>query len=112
MLIDKRNAPEINDIVTIKLASGEEVIGRMIDRTGETVSIGKPVQIVMQPIGPDKMGLAFHPVLGSVSDLATVQFSLATLAVRPVKTNEDVSRNYISATSGLVQATNIPPIRA
>ena len=112
MLIDKRNAPEINDIVTIKLVSGEEVVGRLTDRTGETISLSKPVQIVMQPISPEKMGLAFHPVLGSVSDLSTVQFTLATLAVRPVKTNDDVTRNYISATTGLVQAANVPPIRA
>ena len=84
----------------------------MTDRTVETITLSKPVQIVMQPIAPDKMGLAFHPMLGSVSDLASMQFSLATLAVRPVKTNDDVTRNYISATTGLVQAANIPTGRA
>lgn len=101
MLIQKSSVIEINDIVTIKLSSGEEIIGKLTEKTTDTISLAKPVQIVMQPIGPKQMGLAFHPVLGSVGEV-TMQFSLANLAIRPVKTGDDVMRNYIQATSGLV----------
>ena len=101
MLIQKSSVIEINDIVTIKLSSGEEIIGKLTEKTIDTISLAKPVQIVMQPIGPKQMGLAFHPVLGSVGEV-TMQFSLANLAIRPVKTGDDVMRNYIQATSGLV----------
>jgi hypothetical protein len=102
MLIEKRNAPEINDIVTIKLASGEEIVGKLTDRTAETVSLAKPVQIIMQPINAQQMGLAFHPVLGSVQEHANVQFAMALLSIRPLKTSEDVIRNYIQATTSLL----------
>ena len=101
MLIQKSSVIEINDIVTIKLSSGEEIIGKLTEKTTDTISLAKPVQIVMQPIGPKQMGLAFHPVLGSVGEV-TMQFSLANLAIRPVRTGDDVMRNYIQATSGLV----------
>ena len=111
MLIQKSNVPEINDIVTIKLSSGEEVVGKLTEKSIDSVYLAKPVQIVMQPVGPKQMGLVFHPVLGSVGD-ATMQFPLVNLAIRPIKTGDDVARNYIQATTGLVtpgQPTLIQP---
>lgn len=104
MLIQKNSAPEINDIVTVKLVSGEEIVGRMTDRTHESIALSKPVQIAMQPVGPGQMGLGFLPVLGSVED-ATLHFQVQNLLIKPVKTGADVSRNYIQATTGLVTAT-------
>lgn len=111
MFIEKRNAPEINDIVTIKLASGEEIIGRLTERTIDSVTLSRPVQIILQQISAKQMGLAFQSVLGSVSDNISMQFSLAQMTIRPVKTSEDVTRNYIQATTGLVPATadQLPP---
>ena len=108
MLIDKRHTPDINDIVTIKLVSGEEIVGRLMDRTGDAILLAKPVQIIMQPVNANQIGLAFQPVLGSVNEHSTMQFSLTLLAIRPIKTNEDVTRNYIQATTGLVAADQMP----
>jgi hypothetical protein len=51
------------------------------------------------------MGLAFQPVLGSISDQVSMQFNTATIAIRPVKTSDVVTRNYIQATTGLVTGT-------
>ena len=100
----KRNSPEINDIVTLKLISGEEIVGKLVQKTADAVFLAKPVQIVMQPVTPKQMGLAFHPVLGSVEH-ETLQFPLAGMAIRPLKTGDDVSRNYLQATTGLVTAS-------
>src|SRR5262245_10913033 len=105
MLIEKRNTPDINDVVTIKLLSGEEIVGKLVEKTIDSVFLAKPVHIVMQPVSAKRMGLAFHPVLGSVRDGITMQFPLTGLAIRPVKTGEDVARNYIQATTGLVAAS-------
>ena len=101
MLIEKRNAPDIGDVITIKLISGEEIIGKLLE-VGESVSIGKPLQIVIQPINATQMGLGFRPVLGSVTETATLRFPLSALTVQPMKTNDDVTRSYIQATTGLV----------
>lgn len=111
MLIDKRNAPELNDIVTIKLASGEEIVGRLVERSADSIYLAKPVMIIMQPINAKEMGLQFHPVLGSVSNDSHVQFSIAMLSIRPVKTGDDVTRNYIQATTGLVTTAQMPVTR-
>lgn len=110
MLIEKRSAPDINDVVTIKLSSGEEIIGKLSEKTVDSIFLAKPVQIMMQPISANQMGLAFHPVLGSASETATIQFPLSGLSIRPVKTSEDVTRNYIQATTGLVTADSIPSL--
>lgn len=110
MLIAKHNNPEINDIVTIKLSSGEEIVGKLTERTIDSVFLAKPVQIIMQPVGPKQMGLAFHPVLGSVGDVV-MQFPLANLTIRPVKTGEDVMRNYIQATTGLLTTDQMPLVQ-
>lgn len=110
MLIEKNTAPRLGDIVTIKLSSGEEIVGKLTERTTETVFLAKPVQIVMQPIAPQKMGLAFHPVLGSTSDTATMQFPLAQMSIWPIRTSDDVMRNYIQATTGLMTADQIPSL--
>jgi hypothetical protein len=111
MLIEKRNAPEINDIVTIKLISGEEIVGRMIDRNSDSISLAKPVTIIVQPISANQMGLAFRPVLGSVGEHVTVPFAFAVMTVRPIKTGDDVVRNYIHATTGLVSADQMPVLQ-
>jgi hypothetical protein len=110
MLIQKSNVPEINDIVTIKLSSGEEIVGKLTEKTIDSVFLAKPVQIIMQPIGPKQMGLAFHPVLGSVGEV-TMQFPLTNLSIRPVKTGADVASNYIQATTGLLTPDQMPLIQ-
>jgi len=104
MLIEKQNAPAPGDIITLKLLSGEEVIGRLVDIIGDTVAIAKPLQIIVQPINATQMGVGLRPLLGSVSETATIQFPLAGLMIRPIKTGDDMSRSYVQATTGLVTA--------
>jgi hypothetical protein len=104
MLIERNNNPVEGDIVTIKLTSGEEIVGKLVARSIDSISLAKPVQISMQPVGPKQVGLAFLPVLGSVAD-ATIQVPLSAMVIRPVKTGEDVRLNYIQATTGIVTAT-------
>jgi hypothetical protein len=110
MLIDKRSAPDIGDVVTIKLASGEEIVGRLQEKIGDTITLAKPLQVIIQPISASQIGLGFRPLLGSVSEAAIVQFPLSTLAIRPIKTGDDVTRNYIQVTTGLVTAEHMPSI--
>jgi hypothetical protein len=102
MLIE--NNPALNDTVTLKLVSGEEIVGKLVARTIDSVSLAKPVQIRIEPVGPKQVALAFMPVLGSVHE-ATIQIPLSALSIRPVKTGDDVARNYLQATTGLVTAT-------
>lgn len=99
------NEPTVGDIVSFKLTSGEEVVGKIIERTIDSVFIAKPVQIVMQQLGPKQVGLAFMPVLGSVSDVMSLRFPFNGMAIRPTRTGDDVIRNYLQATTGILAPT-------
>lgn len=100
MLMEKN--PENNSIVTIKLISGEEIVGKQVDRTIDAVTLAKPIQIGMQQVG-NQMGLGFMPVLGSV-DGDNIKFYFSGMSIRPVKTGKNVEDNYRQATndSGLI----------
>jgi hypothetical protein len=102
MLIEKSSIVAINDIVTVKLISGEEIIGRLLDQSTDTITLGKPVMVALQPVDPHQMGLSFMPVLGSVEPDVTLQIAKLTLTIRPVKTNKTITSKYIEMTSGLI----------
>ena len=95
---------EIGEIVTIKLCSGDEVVGKLVDRNTDGISLAKPIKIAIQPVSQNQVGLAFVPFLGSVSD-ETIVFPYSGMVSRPVRTGDDVRSNYQQATSGLVTAT-------
>jgi hypothetical protein len=102
MLIAK--GVDIGDIVTVKLVSGEEIVGRLQDRTIDSIFLVKPLSIHIEPVSQQEIGLSFAPVLGSVEQETTLQLPLLGLAIRPVKTNADVTANYIRLTTGLMTA--------
>jgi hypothetical protein len=100
MLLEKNNIPAIGEIVTVKLLSGEEIVGKLVERTADSVYLGKPIQIQLQQVSQTQMGITFAPVLASVKD-DTIQVPLIALAIRPLKTGVDVEKNYREATSSI-----------
>jgi hypothetical protein len=100
MLIAK--GVDIGDIVTVKLVSGEEIVGRLQERTIDSIYLVKPLTINIQPVSQQEVGLSFCPVLGSVEQEMTLQLPLHGLSIRPVKTNADVTANYIRLTTSLL----------
>ena len=104
MLVEKRTIVAINDVISVKLVSGEEIVGRLLDQTADSITLAKPVTISLQPVNDKQMGLSFLPVLGSVEPDVTLQIPTAAMAVHPVKTGKSVANSYIQTTSGLVMA--------
>jgi hypothetical protein len=104
MLLEKNNNPSIGEIITVKLFSGEEIVGKLAERTIDSVFLSKPISILMHQTAVNQVGISFGPVLGSVHDV-TLQIPLAAMSIRPVLTGGDVKRNYLQATSGLVTPT-------
>jgi len=102
MLIEKRNLVAINDVITIKLVSGEEIVGKLLEQTDSFISLGKPTTVSLQPVSPQQMGLSFLPVLGSVDPDVTLHIPTSAIAVRPVKSNKSITSSYIQMTSGLL----------
>lgn len=102
MLIQPNQNPEINDVVTVKLVTGEEIVGKLVAQNTDSITLGKPVTVALQPVSASQMGLSFMPVLGSVEPDMALTLAKTAFAVKPVKTGESVRSTYIEMTTGLV----------
>src|SRR3954464_7914636 len=104
MLTEKSSIVAINDVVTVKLLSGEEIVGRLTKLGEGSITLAKPVLITLQPMNQTQMGLAFQPVLGSVEPDTTLTIAETSIAIKPVKTGKQVLGNYIEMTSSIIPA--------
>ena len=88
---------KLNDIVTIKLVGGDEVIGKLTDeRTDSYVEIKKPLVVMMA-----QQGFGLMPFMLTGNPDATVKLDRShVLAV--MKTMEQVSKEYIKQTTGII----------
>lgn len=99
MLIQKPVAEQ--DVVTIRLVSGEEIVGRLTTETDTQITLSKPISIGIQMVAQNQAQLAFSPFMASVDDGGSLTFNKASLVTLPAKTREDVKTSYIRATSSL-----------
>ena len=88
-----------NDIVTLKLVSGEEIIGRLEEKTADSVKIAKPVQIVAS-----QKGMGFAPLCISIDDASTFSFLQIHILFMAI-TRKELEDAYIKATTGIQLAT-------
>jgi len=105
MLIEK-NATE-NDIVAVKLISGEELIGRAIsiptDPSYQLV-LSKPIVLGMQQTQTGELGLGFGPFMLGIEDDAKITLE-ASSYITMVKARDEIKQAYIKSTTGL----EVPP---
>jgi hypothetical protein len=95
------------DIVTLKMATGEEVIGYFTDDNGTDVILRKPV--VPVPTGQGQMGLAPFIMSSSyLDDGESLEFSRAHI-VTSAKTSKQFADVYTQQVSGLDLSTTSKP---
>lgn len=95
----------VGDAVSIRLVSGEEIIGTMKEENVATVTLSRPLTIVMQATGRGEMGLSFGPFMASGPEIVEeVTFSIAALICMPIKTREDVASGYKKTVSPILTA--------
>jgi len=84
------------DTVSFKLSSGEEIVARLEEESGEYFSLKKPMVLIAQ-----KEGLGLAPFMFSVNPDG--KFMLRTDTVSCVaKTQEEISKQYTATTTGIV----------
>jgi hypothetical protein len=93
MLLDKKYND--GDVVTLKLNSGEEVIGRYVGEDMISITLSKPLTIAMTPKGP---GMA--PVLITVDPDSSLTFSKSAITVN-AKCHREIADQYIYQTTGI-----------
>ena len=95
MIIDvKRDG----DVVTLKMSSGEELIGTYKDDDSSTYTIDRPVTLSVGPKG----GPALTPYLMTVSPASTRNLKInKALVVCVANTDKELADQYSSAMSGI-----------
>lgn len=85
-----------DDIVTISLISGQEVLGKFVSEDDDNIVLVQPLTIAMGP-----QGAAFQPFTITGESSGSVWFKSNKL-VSVLKTNNDTVEAYRQATSSLV----------
>jgi hypothetical protein len=90
--------PELNEVMTLKIISGEEIIAKVvgIDNEQGTIQLSSPVSVA-----PGPQGVGLIPSLFTADDSGTI--TLNTNAVTMVaNTSESVRMKYLEATGSIV----------
>lgn len=93
MLFEKKFSD--NDVVSLKLSSGEEIVGRFTKDDLVSITLHKPLMIAMTPKGP-----AMAPVMMTVNPDAGLTFS-KSLVVAIAETDRDIANQYMFQTTGI-----------
>jgi len=93
MLIDKGAA--VGEVVTLKLTSGEELIGKLVEETDAHYKLSRPMVIAMGQQGPGLM-----PYLITVSPDKDIKLSKGTVTV-VAATDKMFADQFIQTTTGI-----------
>jgi hypothetical protein len=91
-----------NDIVTIKLSSGEEIICKVVEDNDNTMIISKPIALVVTPKGAAMTQFLMMQDMNETVELQKDHIVLLT------KANKIASDQYIATTSGIQPASAMP----
>ena len=93
MLIDK--GISVGEVITMKLASGEEVVAKLVEETPEFYKVAKPMVIGMGQQGPGLMPFLFtvHPD----KELTVYKKSISVVAA----TDKQFADQFIQSTTGI-----------
>ena len=101
MLVNPRKK---GDIVTVKLISGEEVVGRWDSKDNSVVKLTKPLMVTMTAEGPAMAPWVFSSdILGAPS----IEINEQTV-VTIVDTHKPFADAYLQGTTGIVGVGTVP----
>ena len=84
-----------NDTVTIKLSSGEEIIGEFIEETDTEIVINKPTVLTAA-----QQGVQFMPWILTAED-QRIPISKRHVAAAPMVVKDEVSKAYTQSTTNI-----------
>lgn len=104
MLIQKRTL-DANDIVTMKISTGEEIIAKIKEIDDTTVTVLKPFTLILTAGHGGQGSVAFAPFMLGADDQASIVLDRKNIVLM-VKANSSAAGQYIKATTGLETAIN------
>lgn len=93
MIIDKGISP--GEVVTMKLSTGEEIIGKMIEENAHGIKISKPMVLSAGP-----QGIGMIPFMLTVSPDKDIVINYSSIVSKGV-TDKQFADAYIQNTTGI-----------
>jgi len=93
MIIDK--GISVGEVVTLRLATGEEIICKLVEDTATNVSISKPMVLSM-----GSQGLGMMPFIFTVHPDKTIKLA-KTSVIMMEATDKQFADQYIQSTTGI-----------
>ena len=88
-------AIEPNTVYTLKLNSGEELIAKVIQTSGEFITIEEPVSIA-----PTQQGMQMIPSVFTANPKGEFKLNTNSIALY-AETDDSIKMKYIEATTGI-----------
>lgn len=86
---------KINDVITIKLASGEELVGKLVEETDAFIKLKTPLTLVAS-----QQGLGLQQFLFTGDPEGTIKIGQNAITVM-TKTVDNFAKLYTERTTGL-----------
>lgn len=83
------------DVVSLKLTSGEELVGKVIEESDDSISLSKPMMIAAT-----QQGLGLAPFMFSISNDAKVVLNISSILC-VIKTEKEFAAQYTENTTGI-----------
>lgn len=95
MLISKSSKIDVGDIISLKLANGDEIVGKVVEETSTDFLLSKPCLVV-----PSQQGIGLMQAMFSASPEADIPISKAHVMMKSA-TLDQLQQHYIKTTTGL-----------
>lgn len=93
MIIDK--GVTVGEVVTLRLNTGEEIIGKLVEDSSTNVSISKPMVLSM-----GQQGLGMMPFVFTVNPDKNIKISRSSVMMMEA-TDKQFADQYIQSTTGI-----------
>ena len=83
------------DIISVKLITGDEVMGKFVEDTMGTITLDRPLMLAMTQKGP-----AMAPVLVTVNPDSKLTFNTQAITVM-AESDAEIGKQYVYQTTGI-----------
>lgn len=110
MLIEKKEVPQVNDIVVLKLVNGDEIMGKLTNFNATEVELEKvfAVNAGLSPNG--SIQIVLMPWLFTASDKSRVSLKREHFFTM-IKAEDNAKKSYIENTSNIKIAKNLDNLK-
>ncbi len=90
----------MSQVISFKLLSGEEVMGRLVNEIDTTITLEKVRSVQMVQQGPQQMGMAIIPYSATVID-GEIPFRKSAMSTDTMTPSDETEKLYMQQTTSI-----------